>query len=175
MGIEQIRKLKEEAKLPKQPKKYTIPKKSAKKRVAEEEERAERGGEDTELQKWYKQCQKMMSGNCAECGKPIETKNFQQAVFSICHILAKRKTVAPSVATHPLNWIELCPDHHTKFDSIGWDERSTWGCWGEIRDRLVMVYENIARDERRHFPDIVLKYMIEKNPFKDVDVSSDRR
>jgi hypothetical protein len=37
-----------------------------------------------------------------------------------------------------------------------------------------MVYEDIARDERRHFPDIVLKYMIDKNPFKDAEISSDR-
>jgi hypothetical protein len=174
MGIEEIRKLKEQSKLPKPPKKHTINKKSAKKKAEEQKERAERGGEDTELQKWYKRCQKMMTGNCYECGKPIETRNFQQAIHSICHILAKRKAVAPSVATHPSNWIELCPDHHAKFDNIGWDERATWGCWQEVRDRLVMVYGDIARDERRHFPDIVLKYMIDKNPFKDAEISSDR-
>lgn len=167
MGIEQIRKLKEEAKLPKQPKKYNINKKSAKKIAEEQKERADRGGEDTELQKWYKRCQKMMSGNCCECGKLTETKNFQQSIYSICHILAKRKTVAPSVATHPLNWIELCPDCHTRFDNIGWDERATWGCWNEVRDRLVMVYEDIVRDERRHFPELVLKFMIQKNPFEN--------
>ena len=165
MGIEEIRKMKEEAKLPKPQKKYSIPKKSAKKKAAEDAERKARGGEDTELVKWYKRCQKMMSGNCWECGKIIETKNYEQAIHSICHILAKRKTVAPSVATHPLNWIELCPDHHAKFDSISWDERETWGCWEEIRDRLIMVYEDIAREEKRHFPESVLKYMVEKMPF----------
>ena len=174
MGIEEIRKLKDLAKTPKPSKKYTIPKKSAKKLAQEKEEKAIRGGEDTDLQKFYKSCQKMMSGNCYECGKPIDTINFATAVLSICHILAKRKTAAPSVATHPSNWIELCPDHHTKFDNISWEERATWGCWGEVKDRLVMVYEDLAREERRHFPDIVLKYMIDKNPFKDADISSDR-
>lgn len=167
MGIEEIRRLKDQAKLPKPPKKYSIPKKSAKKQALERIEKLARGGDDTDLQKWYKRCQKMMSGNCAECGKMIETKYFEQAIHSICHILAKRKTMVPSVATHPCNWIELCPDHHSKFDSIGWDERATWGCWPEIRDRLVMLYEDIDRDERRHFPEIVLKYMIQNNPFKE--------
>jgi hypothetical protein len=167
MGIEEIRKLKDAAKSPKEPKKYSLPKKSKKKLEQEAKDRAERGGEDTNLQKWYKSCQKQMSGNCMECGKIIETRDYKSAILSICHILPKRKNIAPSVATHPLNWIELCPDHHTKFDNIGWDERSTWGCWNEVKDRLVMLYEDIARDERRHFPDIVLKYIIEKDPFKN--------
>ena len=173
MGIEEIRKLKEGAKLPKQPKKYSIPKKSVKKIAQEKAEKAGRGGEDTTLQKWYRSCQKMMSGNCYECGKPIDTKNFATSVLSICHILAKRKTVAPSVATHPSNWIELCPDHHTKFDNISWEERSTWGCWGEVRDRLVMLYEDLDRNERRHFPDIVLKYIIENDPFYGTNNKTD--
>ena len=163
MGIEQIRKLKAEAGLPKAPKKYSIPKKSAKKLKQEKEERKERAGEDTELVKFYKSCQKQMSGNCSECGKPTTTKVYELAIHSICHLLAKRKTVAPSVATHPSNWIELCPDCHYKFDNSAWEDIAKWGCFPEIRDRLIEVYPFIEAEEHRHFPDIILNYMQNEN------------
>jgi hypothetical protein len=165
MGLEEIRKLKEEAGLPKPKKKYTIPKKSAKKLAQEKKEKVDRGGEDTELQKWFKARMKHMTGHCYECGARTETSIYQYAIHSICHILAKRKTVCPSVAYHPLNWVELCPDHHAKFDSSTWEEIEKWGCWEEVRDRLIMVYPDLAEEEHRHFPESVKKYMIEKEPF----------
>ena len=163
MGIEQIRELKKQAGLPKTPKKYTIPKKSKKKLKEEKEERKERAGDDTQLVKWYKHCQREMSGNCSECGKPTNTKVYELAIHSICHLLAKRKTVAPSVSCHPLNWIELCPDCHYKFDNSAWEDIAKWGCWPEIQDRLIQIYPAIAEDELRHFPDIVLNYMNENS------------
>ena len=159
MGIEQIRKLKAEAELPKAPKKYSIPKKSAKKLKQEKEDRKGRAGEETELVKFFKNCQKQMSGNCAECGKPTTTKVYELAIHSICHLLAKRKTVAPSVATHPCNWIELCPDCHYKFDNSAWEDIAKWGCYPEVCERLAEVYPALADEERRHFPDIILKFI----------------
>lgn len=165
MGLEQIRKLKEEAGLPKPKKKYTIPKKSAKKLAQEKQEKVDRGGEDTELQAWFKKKQKHMTGYCSECGARTEVHVYKYAIHSICHILAKRKTVCPSVATHPLNWVELCPDHHAKFDKSTWEEISKWGCWEEVRYKLVMMYPDIAEDELRHFPEIVKKYIDENEPF----------
>lgn len=165
MGIEQIRQLKSEAGLPKTQKKYVIPKKSKKKLAQEKEERKERNGDDTLLVKWYKERMKQMTGNCAECGKPTNTKVYELAIHSICHLLAKRKTVAPSVACHPSNWLELCPDCHYKFDNSAWEDIAKWGCWPEIQDRLIHVYLHLTEDERRHFPDIVLKYMEENEPF----------
>lgn len=156
MGIEQIRQLKSEAGLPKAQKKYVIPKKSKKKLEQEKQERKQRGGDDTLLVKWYKACMKQMSGNCMECGKPTTTSVYELAIHSICHLLAKRKTVAPSVACHPQNWIELCPDCHYKFDNIAWEDIAKWGCWPEIKERLQILYGDLADDERRHFPDIAL-------------------
>lgn len=165
MGIEQIRQLKQEAELPRAPKKYTIPKKSKKKLAQEKEDRKERGGDDTNLVKWYKDKMKLMSGRCMECGKSTTTKVYELAIHSICHLLAKRKTVCPSVATHPLNWAEYCTDCHYKFDNSAWEDIAQWKSWPEIRERLVYVYDHIAQDERRHFPDIVLKYIEENEPF----------
>lgn len=165
MGIEQIRQLKAEAGLPKTPKKYTIPKKSKKKLEQEKEERKQRAGDDTELVKWYKDKMKLMSGRCMECGKPTTTKVYELAIHSICHLLAKRKTVCPSVATHPLNWAEYCTDCHYRFDNSAWEDIAKWKSWPEIQERLVHVYQHIAPDERRHFPDIVLKHIEESEPF----------
>ena len=164
MGIEEIRKLKAGAGLPKTPKKYSIPKKSAKKLKQEKDERKERAEEDTALVKFFKSCQKEMSGNCAECGKPTTTKVYELAIHSICHLLAKRKTVAPSVACHPNNWIELCPDCHYKFDNSAWEDIAKWGCWPEVKERLILVYPDLAEEERRHFPDIALKNTIYEMP-----------
>jgi len=156
MGIEQIRELKRQAGVPKTPKKYSIPKKSKKKLQEEKEERKQRAGDDTQLVKWYKERQKEMGGNCAECGKLTTTKVYELAIHSICHLLAKRKTVAPSVATHSNNWIELCPDCHYKFDNSAWEDIAKWKCWPEIKERLQILYGDLADDERRHFPNIAL-------------------
>lgn len=165
MGIDQIRKLKEEAGLPKQKKSYRIPKKSAKKLAQEKVEKKLRGGEDTELKKWFKARQKFMTGKCQECGARTEIQKYEYAIRSICHILAKRETMCPSVATHPLNYIELCEDHHHKFDNSNWGEIEKWNCWPVVRERLVMVYPDLAKEELRHFPESVLKYIEENEPF----------
>jgi hypothetical protein len=156
MGIEQIRELKKQAGLAKPLKKYSIPKKSKKKEREEREERKNRAGDETALVKWFKERQKEMSGICAECGKPTNTKVYELAIHSICHLLAKRKSVAPSVACHPSNWIELCADHHYKLDNSAWEDVAMWRCWPEIKERLQIVYRDLVDEERRHFPDIAL-------------------
>ena len=165
MGLEEIRKLKEEAGLPKQKKTYRIPKKSVKKLAQEKKEKEDRGGEDTELQKFFKKAMKHMEGKCEECGARTETKKYEYAIRSICHILAKRKSVCPSVAYHPLNWIELCEDHHHKFDNSSWEDIGKWKSWWIIRNRLIMMHPDIAASEMRHFPESVIKYMEENEPF----------
>lgn len=149
---------------PRPPKKqYSIPKKSKKLIEKEREEKEKRGGGDTELQKFFKNCMKRMSGVCSETGLKTETHIYQYAIMSICHILPKR--LCPSVATNPLNWIELIPDKHHLWDNISWDERATWGNWPKVRERLVMIYDDLAEDELRHFPDIVLQWMKDHDSF----------
>jgi len=149
-----------------QPRKvYTIPKKSMKKLAEEKLEKEMRGDNDTELQRFFKSAMKRMVGECLWCGARTETRNYSHAIFSICHLLDKRDTMCPSVKTHPSNWIELCPDHHTMFDGMNWEKRKMLGFWDVIRDKLVMVYPDLAANEQRHFPDSVLKFMEENNPF----------
>lgn len=49
--------------------------------------------------------------NCEECGKKLQGNSTE-----IVHILAKRDSMSPEVATNPLNIIFLCGDCHTKYD-----------------------------------------------------------
>lgn len=146
-----------------QKKTYQIPKVSEKRKKKLEEERVARGGDDTELQKFFKSAIKRFTGYCMETGLKTETKIYQYAVMSVAHILPKAS--CKSVALHPCNWIELNVDFHHKFDAMSWEEREKMGCWPEIRDRLIMVYPDLAEDEKRHFPESVLKYMEKHKPF----------
>jgi hypothetical protein len=142
-----------------------IAKKSAKKLLQENQEKEDRGGDDTELVKWFKaRIKYSMTGFCEESGLKTETKIYRYAINSCCHILEKRN--CKSVKYHPLNFVELIPDLHHKFDSSSWEEREKWACWPVIRDRLVHVYLDLAPEERRFFPQSVLDYM-EKNNFCD--------
>jgi len=149
-----------------QPKKrYSIPKKSQKKIAAEKAEKEARGDNDTELQRWFKSKIKISSGHCAECGCKVEKNVFQYAVMTVAHLLPKRDNCCPSVKTHPLNFIILCPNHHDMFDRASWEEKELMGCWNTVRDRLVFVYEDLVEDEKRHFPQSVLTHMDKLNPF----------
>lgn len=155
MGLEEIRKLKEQAGMPKIKKKYVIPKVSKKRAAKIAEEKKERGDDDTEKQKWFRNRIKQMTGYCAETGLKTETKIYQYAIMSICHILAQR--LCPSVALHPWNFIELNVDFHFKFDQMSWEEKEKLGCWPIIKERLIAIYPSLDPMEHRHFPESVLK------------------
>ena len=159
----ELQRLKLYGKTAKEKKRYTIPKKSQKKIASEKAEREARGDNDTELQRFFKSAVKRMTGRCAETGLETETKIFQYAVMSIAHILPKAS--CKSVATHPCNWMEFDADFHNKFDSMSWEEREKLKCWSEIRDKLIFVYPDLAGDEKRHFPQSVLDYINQKEPF----------
>lgn len=148
---------------PKQQKVYSIPKKSAKKLKEEAAAKDENG--DTELQKWFRARMKQMGDRCYWCGCKVENRVYQYAIYSICHILEKRKEKCPSVKTHPMNWLTLCPDHHTMFDGMQWEDREKLGFWDIIQTRLILVYPDLAKEEHRHFPQSVLDYMEKNKPF----------
>lgn len=147
--------------------KKAIAKISPKKKAEMEAEKKERGGEDTELVKWFKSKIKISSGRCSECGCSVETHVYKYAAMTIAHLLPKRDNMCPSVKTHPLNYIILCPDHHHQYDNSSWDDREKMGCWPVIQERLVMIYPDLAPNERRHFPDSVLRWMEANNPFPE--------
>lgn len=149
--------------LPTKKERKPIKKQSDKKAAAVAAEREARDGADTEMQKFFKSAVKQMTGRCIETGEPTEKKIFKFAINSVCHLLSQQH--CPSVKSHPCNWIELQQDFHKKFDAMSWEEREKLKCWPIIRDKLVMVYPDLAPAERRHFPDSVLQYIEQNEPF----------
>jgi len=147
----------------KQKKSYTIPKVSEKRKAKMKAEAEVRGDGDTEKQKFFKAAIKRMTGYCIETGLKTETKIYRYAICSICHILPQSK--CPSVAYHPCIWIELNQDFHVKFDAMSWEEREKLGCWPVIMEKLIMVYPDLAPEERRHFPTSVLNFIEKNQPF----------
>ena len=144
--------------------KKAIKRVSDKKAAALAAEKEGRNGEETDLQKWYRKCVKQFTGYCLETGLRTETRIFEYALMSVAHILPK--STCPSVATHPLNWIELNVDFHKKFDAMSWEEREKLGCWPVIRERLIHVWLHLAEAERRHFPHSLRQWIENNEPFK---------
>lgn len=118
MGLEQIRKLKEEALMPKVKVRKPIAKKSAKK-IAQEKALKELGT-DNEMDRFFAEMRKKMTGKCFFCGGKTQKDDDETYRNSIAHLFPKRKNMFPSIATHSSNWIELCfygSSCHTNFDN----------------------------------------------------------
>lgn len=110
------------------------------------------------LEQWFLDRRKEMTGVCeCGCGKPSSKKDDQWFKSSIAHILPKSKV--KSVATHPLNWIEM--NHwdgcHTNMDNKGSDLWPNMACWDIIVQRFLLMYPSINPKERRHIPQVLQK------------------
>lgn len=157
---ENLRRIKEQASLPKEKKRYSIPKKSKKKIKQEAHERELRNkGGGSELDRWFKERRNQMSGYCLHCGE-VTTKNQDQWFkASIAHILPKR--LFKSVATHPLNWVELCfwiNNCHARYDNFTLDI-TEMNCYDLIIERFIAMYPDIDPKERRFIPDTLMQYI----------------
>lgn len=160
MGIEEIRKLKEQAAVPKQKKIYNIPKQSEKKKA---QIKLARLSGDSKQDLWFIDKRKEMSGKCLLCGSPTEKNNDETYRRSIAHLLAKRKNMFPSVATHPDIAIELCYYYnscHTNFDNgiitLQYIKSGYPKAWAVIIEKFKKVYPSIAPEEVKRLPDILL-------------------
>jgi hypothetical protein len=159
MGLAEIIALKEAAKLPKEKKRYTIPRKSKKKLASEKADKEELKGGDSELEIWFKERRKSMVGICSHCGGRSCKDSDQYYKFSICHILPK--ALFPSVATHEYNFIELCfwtNNCHGNMDNNILD-LIDMNCWDEIVTKFCIMYPSIAPTERRKIPQVLLNYI----------------
>ncbi len=142
MGIEQIRELKNNKNLPKEKKVKNLIRNNKQKNI--------------ELEKWFLERKKEMTGICQNCGGKTE-KNTKQYKCSAAHILPKSKF--KSVSTHPLNFIELCfygRSCHTNFDNkiIDIDKLN---CYDEVLKKIEIMYPILTNLEKGMLPEIVLK------------------
>lgn len=113
----------------------------------------------TELDIWFKERRKEMTGRCKHCGGHSCKHDDKYFKHSIAHILPK--AYFPSVATHPDNWIELCfwnKSCHTQMDNKMLD-LIDMNCFDEIITKFCKIYPSIAKEERRRIPSILLQYI----------------
>jgi hypothetical protein len=168
MSIEDIRRIKAQAGIPKPKKVYQIPKKSAKK--IKQEIMAK--GDDEALQLWFEDRKKDLTGVCKHCGgktfTDVDRALIDEEIYRndkefykhcIAHILPK--AYFKSVATHPLNFIELCfwsNNCHGNMDNKVLD-LTDMNCWDEIVERFVAMYPFIAKEERKRIPEVLMNYI----------------
>jgi hypothetical protein len=96
----------------------------------------------------------------AKWSEEANEKKYQREIeilkrASIAHLLPKRsidKGGFPSVATHEDNWIELCWQCHTSFDTgkITWEFLYDSAEWPVIKEKLLNVLPAVAEEERGH-------------------------
>jgi len=111
-----------------------------------------------ELERWFKDRQKEMTGKCSNCQGKTE-RDSRHYKCSIGHILPK--AYFPSIATHPLNWLELCfygKSCHTNMDNKMLD-LTEMACWDEIVTKFCAMYPSIDKKERRRIPEVLLQYI----------------
>lgn len=111
-----------------------------------------------ELDRFFKEMQKRMTGKCENCGGKTEafTKLYKN---SIAHILPK--AYFKSVATNENNWLELCfygNSCHTNYDNKMLD-LIEMNCFDTIIQKFTKMYPHIAKDELRRVPPILIEYL----------------
>jgi hypothetical protein len=130
-----------------------------------------------ELQRWFDERRKEFTGKCKHCGgrsfiEAVQREGEDDVAFSgrkknhdryykhcIAHILPKK--LFKSVATHPLNWIELCfwnNSCHTNFDNFALDITEL-NCFDEVIEKFIAIYPDIDKKERRLIPEALRQYV----------------
>ncbi len=142
--------------------KKPLAKKSAKKIAEEKAEKASRGGEETELQKWYKKIMDEEPGKCWETGERIDKSDTFGWHGSIAHVLPKNDY--PSVATHPQNYmiLKMWGGTHGQYDS-SFENASKMKIWPYAVKIINILYPLLTQEEKRKLPEVVLQ---EINPEK---------
>lgn len=165
MGLEELRRIREDRDKPKEKKIRWLNKESLKsiEKKAKEADKIKVGKDLTdgpaELKRWFIDRRNDLTGVCAHCGSKSCKDSDQYFKFSIAHILPKN--IFKSVATHPLNYIELCfwgNSCHTNFDNKTLDIMDLH-CFDTVIKRFVVMYPDIAPKERKYIPDVLLQYV----------------
>lgn len=177
MGLREIQLLKAQAGLPKPKKTYYLPKKSKKRLKQESEEKqllneAKEMGKSTGItdqEQWFEDRMKENLPVCMNCGMEANwlLQPEYKKIWRACqaHILPKRKTMFPSVATNPLNHLVLFPvwgGHlcgcHDEFDS-SWYNATTMKVWEIAAHRFKEFEYSIALKERKNIPEQLIKLL----------------
>lgn len=116
-------------------------------------------GVSSDLNRWFNERRKEMTGYCKHCGNKSCKGDDKYFKFSISHILPKR--LFKSIATHPLNYVELCfwgNNCHGNMDNNMIDLIEL-NCFDEVIEKFLKIYPDIAQEERKYIPQVLLNYV----------------
>lgn len=91
---------------------------------------------------------------CEECGVSLRASKAINPRAVIAHILPKRKSCFPSVATHSDNRLFLCVNCHSDYDNKGWEHVAQMKVFSLAKERLSLFVDNLTDYERERLPDI---------------------
>lgn len=146
---ESIRRIKEQAALPREKKMYRIPKVSKKRQAKLDEEKKLRNGDDTLMEQWFKARRKELTGTC-QCGCAQISQKKDDTFFrgSCCHIFPKATFL--SVMYHPLNFVEraMFMGCHQNMDNQGLDKWPNMADWDDIKEKFHVLAPLLTDEER---------------------------
>lgn len=129
-----------------------IAKISEKKKAKMAEEKKARGDKDPIKEKWFKARRREMVGTCqCGCAQPSQKNSDEHFRGSAAHIFPKsEKDGFPSVAYHPLNWVERAcfGGCHTNMDEGGLDKWPLMADWEDIKERFHILAPLLTDEER---------------------------
>lgn len=131
-----------------------------------------KSGESDELDQFFEEMLNRCTGKCLFCNanttafdpkfwrndnpnwsQEANDKKYEREIekmkrAAVAHLLPKSNF--PSIATNDQNWIELCWQCHTSFDTgkITWDFIHSSAEWLPIKDKLLKVLPAVAAQER---------------------------
>lgn len=131
-----------------------------------------------EMDLWFIARWREFTGRCIICGGKTCTsaKDYKK---SAAHLLAKRKSMFPSVATHEDNFIELCfygNSCHTNFDNniLTLESIKTTNptAWKIITDKFKKIFPYIAEQEKKNLPQLLLNELNHHQDYHGYDLTT---
>jgi hypothetical protein len=146
------------ARVPKQKKTpKPIAKVSVKKAKQIAEEKKELKGDKTDLHKWYTKIMESEEPKCWETGERLNKADKLGWHGSVAHILCK--SLYPSVATHPQNYmiLSMWNGSHANYDS-SWEKAAKMKVWPyALKIILTVLVPLLTPEEKRKLPEIIVQ------------------
>lgn len=102
-----------------------------------------------ELKQWFLDVREKLTGFCqCGCGNKSQKNDDKYFRHSCCHIFPKSKF--PSVATHPLNYVErsFWGGCHSVLDDTSMDRWVNMADWQDIRQKFMILAPLLTKEER---------------------------
>lgn len=110
---------------------------------------------DNKLDIWFEDRRKEMTGKCTICWGKSNKDNDETFRWSAHHLLDKRKTMFPSLALHPANFLEVCVwgnNCHGNLHNgtITWELLKDSAEWAIIKPKLEILLPLCTEAEKKN-------------------------